>query len=77
MHPHVATDSGKLVTNECKGEILPYAVHDTLVEVEDLLATREVEWVLQDGVADAQAEEEVVGHGEEGRGWVQVQVHPE
>ncbi len=54
MCPRVATDSGKLVTNECKGEILPYAVHDTLVEVEDLLATREVEWVLPDRAMDAQ-----------------------
>ena len=77
MRPRVATDGGKLVTNECEGEILPYAVHDTFAEVEDLLATREVERVLQDGAADAQAEEEVVGRGEEGRGWVQVQVHPE
>ncbi len=54
MRPHVATDGGELVTNECKDEILLYAVHDTLVEVEDLLATREVEWVLPDRAVDAQ-----------------------
>ena len=66
MHPHVATDGGELVTNECEDKILLYAVHDTLVEVEDLLATREVEWVLPDGVADAQVEEEVVGRRQEG-----------
>ena len=77
MCPRVAIDGGELVTNECEDKILLYGVHDTLAEVEDLLATREVERVLQDGAADAQAEEEVVGRGEEGRGWVQVQVHPE
>ena len=75
MCPRVAIDGGELVTNECEDKILLYAVHDTLAEVEDLLATREVERVLPDGVADAQVEEEVVGRGQEGRG--RVQVHPE
>ena len=65
-------DAGELVANESEDEVLPDSICDALAETQDPLSTREVKRVLPHGATDALVEEEVVGRGEESRGWMEV-----